>query len=190
MWVERVFPELLVPLLYLLTNSKVQVPQRWIPPFHVIPAHVLDWFSWDVFLPTSKAGLHCPCWAQAERTHCKGVQLRMQGSESHSYVWPLKHPNPTHLTRLAILFQEPRSPKGSFTPCHGGSVMPTRRLGVKSTAMRGAWNNFTYESILWCEPDWTTLLFYMKAPFIAYYETHCLLAKVWPGQLSSNGCWW
>lgn len=31
-WVEQVLPELLVPLLYLLTNSKLQVPQAWIHP--------------------------------------------------------------------------------------------------------------------------------------------------------------
>ena len=183
-------------------------------------------------------------WAQAERTHCKGVQLRMQ------HVWPLNHLNPTHLFQRQVccvsgpkqvdrqfihtavcvqrslrylamcewlrschspqeitkvlyfkwqfivslaplppwsnLFREPRSPKGSFTPCHGGSVMPTRRLGVKSTAMRGAW---TASPPFW-DASWTEQLFYMKAPFIAYYETHCLLAKVWPGQLSSNACWW
>lgn len=40
------------------------------------------------------------------------------------------------------------------------------------------------------DASWTEQPLYMKAPFMAYYETHCLLAKVWPGQLSSNACWW
>ncbi len=70
------------------------------------------------------------------------------------------------------LLRKPRSPKGSFTPCHGGSVMPTRRLDVKSTAMRGAWNNFTYGSILGCELDWTTLLH--ESTF------HCILRNTLP----------
>lgn len=176
-------------------------------------------------------------WAQAEKTHCKGVQLRMQRrlcitficlTFEHSTlltcfrdkfaawadqskwignlytrlyvskglwdIWPCANgyavvipcrrlpkfytlnDNSSSLWRPchpeAILFREPRSPKGSFTPCHGGSVMPTRRLGVKSTATRGAWNNFTYESILWCELDWTTLLY--ESTF------HCILRNTLP----------
>lgn len=192
-------------------------------------------------------------WAQAERTHCKGVQLRMQRrlwitficltfepSQPHSLVsetsllrertvdrqfihtavcvqrslrylamweWLRSCHSPQEITTVLYFTVNDNSPS-LWRPCHPEAILfrePRSQKAPSHHVMAEVWclpgdlalNLLQWEELGTASPlgpfwdaSWTEKLFYMKAPFIAYYETHCLLAKVWPGQLSSNACWW